>query len=110
MVTGASAGGVTAKMVSEGDSGTLHLANVKQLPSDRVLEAWVQRDGEVEPVEALFVPDRKGKASTELPDMDGVEVVMVTTEPSGGSESPTSSPIVDHRRAPVGARRAAYRP
>jgi anti-sigma-K factor RskA len=86
--------GVTAKMVSEGDSGTLHLDNVKQLPSDRVLEAWVQRDGEVEPVEALFVPDRKGRASTELPDMAGVEVVMVTTEPRGGSESPTSSPLV----------------
>lgn len=86
--------GVTAKMISEGDSGTLHLDNVKQLPSDRVLEAWVQRDGEVEPVEALFVPDRKGKASTELPDMDGVEVVMVTTEPRGGSESPTSAPII----------------
>ncbi len=93
VVTG-EAPGVTAKMISEGDSGTLHLDNVKQLPSDRVLEAWVQRDGEVEPVEALFVPDREGKASTELPDMDGVEVVMVTTEPEGGSKSPTSSPIV----------------
>jgi hypothetical protein len=86
--------GVTAEMVSGGDSGTLHLANVKQLPSDRVLEAWVRRDGQVEAVEALFVPDRKGRASTELPDMEGVEVVMVTTEPTGGSESPTSSPIV----------------
>lgn len=86
--------GITAKMVSEGDSGTLHLANVKPLPSDRVLEAWVQRDGEVEAVEALFVPDREGRASTELPDMDGVEAVMVTTEPEGGSESPTSSPLV----------------
>ena len=93
VVTG-KAPGITAKMVSEGDSGTLHLDNVKQLPSDRVLEAWVQRDGEVEAVEALFVPDRKGRASTELPDMEGVEVVMVTTEPEGGSESPTSSPIV----------------
>ena len=93
VVTG-EAPGVTAKMVSEGDGGTLHLDNVKQLPSDRVLEAWVQRDGEVEPVEALFVPDREGRASTELPDMDGVEVVMVTTEPSGGSESPTSAPII----------------
>jgi anti-sigma-K factor RskA len=86
--------GITAKMVNRGDSGTLHLANVKQLPSDRVLEAWVQRDGEVEPVEALFVPDRKGQASTELPNMDGVEVVMVTTEPRGGSKSPTSSALV----------------
>jgi anti-sigma-K factor RskA len=86
--------GVTAKMINEGDSGTLHLANVEQLPSDRVLEAWVQRDGEVEPVEALFVPDRKGQASTELPDMDGVEVVMVTTEPKGGSSSPTGQRLI----------------
>jgi len=86
--------GVTAKVISSGDSGTLHLANVKQIPDDRVLEAWVQRDGEVEPVEALFVPNRKGQASTELPDMDGVEVVMVTTEPKGGSKLPTSAPIV----------------
>lgn len=86
--------GVTAKMISEGDSGTLHLANVHQLPDDRVLEAWVQRDGEVEPVRALFVPDREGQASTELPDMNGVEVVMVTAELKGGSRSPTSAPIV----------------
>jgi anti-sigma-K factor RskA len=86
--------GVTAKMVSEGDGGTLHLANVRKLPSERVLEAWVQRDGEVKPVRALFVPDREGQASTELPSMNGVEVVMVTTEPPGGSESPTSAPIV----------------
>jgi anti-sigma-K factor RskA len=85
---------VTAKMVSEGDSGTLHLANVHQLPEERVLEAWVQRDGEVEPVRALFVPDREGRASTELPDMNGVEAVMVTTEPTGGSKAPTSTPIV----------------
>jgi anti-sigma-K factor RskA len=86
--------GVTAEMVRAGDSGTLHLANVRQLPNDRVLEAWVQREGEVEPVEALFAPDREGRASTELPDMNGVEVVMVTTEPTGGSKAPTSSPII----------------
>jgi anti-sigma factor RsiW len=85
--------GVTAEVVSKGGSGTLHLANVKRLPRDRVLEAWVQRNGEVEPVEALFVPNREGRASTEVPDMDGVEVVMVTTEPTGGSKSPTSAPI-----------------
>jgi len=86
--------GVTAEMVSEGDSGTLHLANVKQLPSDRVLEAWVRRDGQVEAVEALFVPDREGRASTELPDMEGVEAVMVTKEPRGGSETPTGAPLI----------------
>ncbi len=86
--------GVAAEMISEGDGGTLKLANVKQLPSDRVLEAWVQRDGEIEAVPALFVPDREGQASTRIADMDGVEIVMVTSEPDGGSEAPTSDPIL----------------
>lgn len=88
--------GVTAEMVTkdDGGSGTLHLAHVEQLHEERVLQAWVQRDGEVEPVQALFVPDDQGRASTTIADMDGVEVVMVTTEPRGGSKAPTSSPIV----------------
>jgi anti-sigma-K factor RskA len=86
--------GVTAKVVMQGDGATLHLANVRQLPDERVLEAWVQRDGEPHPVRALFVPDREGRATTTIADMDGAEVVMVTTEPPGGSGAPTSSPIV----------------
>jgi anti-sigma-K factor RskA len=86
--------GVTAKMVSEGDGGTLRLANVKQLPDGRVLQAWVERGGEIEPVPALFVPDREGNASTMIDDMEGVDTVMVTSEPSGGSRAPTSAPIV----------------
>jgi hypothetical protein len=86
--------GVTARMVRDGDEGTLHLANVHQVPSDRVLEAWVRRDGQVEPVQALFVPDRKGRASTAIANMSGVDLVMVTAEPRGGSRAPTSSPIV----------------
>jgi anti-sigma-K factor RskA len=86
--------GVTAKMVSEGSGGTLRLANVKPLPDGRVLQAWVERAGEIEPVPALFVPDREGNASTTIDDMEGVETVMVTSEPSGGSKAPTSAPIV----------------
>lgn len=86
--------GITAEMVEEGDSGTLRLANVHDLPSDKVLEAWVLREGEVEPVRALFVPDSEGRASTQLPSMDGVEEVMVTAEPRGGSETPTGEPLI----------------
>lgn len=86
--------GVTATMVNEGDSGTLRLANVHQLPDGKVLEAWVQRDGEVEAVPALFVPDHEGRASTQLPPMDGVEAVMVTAEPKGGSAAPTGEPLI----------------
>ncbi len=86
--------GVTATMVDEGDGGTLRLANVRQLPDGKVLEAWVQREGEVEAVRALFVPDHRGRASTQLPPMDGVEAVMVTAEPKGGSETPTGEPLI----------------
>jgi anti-sigma-K factor RskA len=86
--------GVTAEMVSEGEGGTLRLANVRQLPDGRVLQAWVRRSGKVEAVPALFVPDREGRASTTIEDMRGVDTVMVTTEPSGGSRAPTSAPLV----------------
>jgi anti-sigma-K factor RskA len=87
-------GSLTVKMVQEGDSGTLQLSGVHQLPSDKVLEAWVQREGEVEAVPALFVPNRDGQAETRIADMNGVEVVMVTEEPQGGSQAPTGEPIM----------------
>jgi anti-sigma factor RsiW len=86
--------GITAEVVREGSGAELSLAHVEQLPPDRVLEAWVQREGDVEPVKALFVPDRDGNASTTIADMRGVEVVMVTREPAGGTSAPTSTPIV----------------
>jgi anti-sigma-K factor RskA len=93
-ITSGKAPGITAEMVPEGEGGTLRLANVHQLPEEKVLEAWVQRNGEVEAVPALFVPDRDGNASTMIESMDGVEVVMVTYEPKGGSDAPTSKPVV----------------
>lgn len=86
--------GITAKVITDGSAATLKLEGVRSLPADRVLEAWVQRDGAVEAVPALFVPDDEGRASTVIEDMDGVEAVMVTREPQGGSETPTSDPIV----------------
>lgn len=93
-ITAGHAPGVTAEMVSEGDGGTLRLAGVGRLPEGRVLQAWVSRDGEVEAVPALFVPDREGRASTTIADMEGVDTVMVTSEPQGGSKAPTSAPLV----------------
>jgi anti-sigma-K factor RskA len=86
--------GIDVKMVREGDGGTLHLASLDQLPPDKVLEAWVRREGTVEPVPALLVPDRKGQAETTIADMHGVDTVMVTEEPQGGSETPTGEPVV----------------
>ncbi len=86
--------GISVRMVQEGDGGTLQLSNLRQLPPDKVLEAWVERDGTVEAVPALFVPDRHGHAEATIADMSGVETVMVTEEPRGGSETPTGEPIM----------------
>lgn len=86
--------GVTARMVREGDSGTLRLANVHRLPSDEVLQAWVRRGKRIESAKTLFVPNRDGTATAVIDDMQGVDTVMVTAEPRGGSEHPTSKPIV----------------
>lgn len=87
-------GAMTVKMVTEGDGGTLHLSGVPQLPPDKVLEAWVEREGKVEAVPALFVPDRHGQAETRIADMSGVDTVMVTEEPQGGSDAPTGEPLM----------------
>jgi Anti-sigma-K factor rskA len=87
--------GIVAKVVTEGDRGELRLANVKQLPEGKVLEAWVQRGNAVEPVPALFAPDHAGNASTTIENMKNVSLVMVTREPSGGTKVPTTEPIVE---------------
>ena len=86
--------GVVAEVVRDGGSGTLHLANLHQLPSDKVLQAWVERDGRVVSAKTLFVPNQDGTASATIDDMKGVKTVMVTAEPRGGSVQPTLPPIV----------------
>lgn len=87
--------GVVVKMVPEGKGGTLHISHLHQPQPGKVLETWVLREGEVEAVRALFVPDRHGRAETRIADMGGVEEVMVTEEPQGGSEAPTGAPILE---------------
>ena len=86
--------GVTAEMVCQGETGTLRLANLHQLPSDKVLQAWVQRGKQIVSAKALFVPNSDGTATATIDNMHGVNTVMVTAEPRGGSVQPTSKPIV----------------
>jgi anti-sigma-K factor RskA len=97
-VVAGKAPGVTARMVRDGDSGTLRLANLRSVPSDEALQAWVQRGDRVERVGSLFVPHEDGTATTSIDDMQGVSVVMVTAEPrSGAGAAPTSAPLVSLR-------------
>jgi hypothetical protein len=85
---------VTAEMVRQGETGTLRLANLRRLPPGKVLQAWVQRGARVVSAKALFIPNSDGTATATIDGMDGVDTVMVTAEPRGGSAQPTSKPIV----------------
>lgn len=87
------ASGITARLLRAGDKGVLRLTHVRQLAGGRVLEAWVERNGKVAPVRALFVPNRSGLAEAIVGDVAGAEAVLVTVERRGGVAQPTSEPI-----------------
>ena len=59
----------------------------------RVYEAWLLRDGGPERA-ACFEP-HNGTAAMSLEDsVEGTDAVAVTVEPSGGSSTPTSEPLL----------------
>lgn len=93
-VAGHSTIGADAIMVRTGDAGTLKIANLEEPHQGQVYQAWVQRGQSVEATDSLFTPRRDGTATTSIPDLKGVDTVMVSAEPEGGSESPTSGPVI----------------
>jgi anti-sigma-K factor RskA len=88
-------GAVTASLQRKGDSGTLELTGLSQLPSDEVYQAWVQKEGVMRPA-SVFAARSNGTASAAIPDkLNGAQSVAVTVEPRGGSQKPTSPPLVN---------------
>jgi anti-sigma-K factor RskA len=71
--------------------------NVERLPrlgSEDDYQAWVQVDGEFVPSGTFEVADDRGATAVigELP--AGAEAVLVTREPNGGSEQPSTEPLL----------------
>ena len=82
--------------VGEGGVATLVGERMPAPPRGRVYQVWVKRPGaDPEPTSTLFVPRSDGSASAAVPEsLEGVESVLVSHEPRGGSPSPTSAPIL----------------
>ena len=79
------------------DDGAIVTANRLPVPPEgKVYMIWKQRDdGTIEPTSALFTPRADGSASASVTgDLDGVENVLINTEPPGGSPQPTSNPVM----------------
>ena len=85
--------GVGGRLVVRDEMATLELDGMPRLPSSQVYEAWVDRDGELEP-SSTFIVDRNGVGTTTIPRVEGADRVMVTREPRGGSDRPTTAPLL----------------
>lgn len=95
---------VHARTILASTTATLHLAagrteldvaNLPAAPAGRVYEVWLQRNGEPQPTDALFTPTSDGRATVAVPgSLKGVNAVLVTDEPAGGSTKPTRTPLI----------------
>jgi hypothetical protein len=76
------------------DAGTLSVRDLPELGAGRVYQAWVGTGGEIEP-STVFVLDRDDQAAVAIPSgLEDADQVLVTQEPSGGSEEPTGPPLL----------------
>lgn len=81
----------------ESSHSTLTASNLPAPGEGRVYQVWLQHEGqdEPQPTNALFSARSDGTASVDVPgSLDGVEAVLVTSEPEGGSQTPTRRPVI----------------
>jgi hypothetical protein len=87
--------GASASLRVSGGHAQLDISGLPQTPAKRVYEVWVKRSGGPQPTDALFTVTAGGDATVGVPGgVRGVKVVMVTSEPLGGSRVPTSAPVI----------------
>jgi anti-sigma-K factor RskA len=76
------------------DSATLQAHGVPPLPAGSVYQVWVQTGSDPPQPSSTFKPNHDGSAAAAVPEaLHGVDQVMVTREPTLGSQYPTSRPI-----------------
>jgi anti-sigma factor RsiW len=95
-VTPATAPRGTAVIVVRDGVATLRVRGLPAPPPGKIYEVWLLRRGAAapSPTDALFSVSTKGSGRVALPNVRGVEQVMVTAEPDGGSPAPTSQPFI----------------
>jgi anti-sigma-K factor RskA len=95
-VSGQGTAGASARLVVDDGRGELVVDGLRSPGAGKVYQVWLLPEGETEPVPAgsLFDVDSSGRGTAAVADLDDVQAVMVSSEPRGGSDQPTSDPIV----------------
>lgn len=92
------AGGATTRAMLHriGSHAELVVSGMPEPPSGKVYEVWLNRAGQPpRPTDALFSVTRAGDGNVDVPGpLRGVRGVTVTSEPLGGSSSPTGVPVL----------------
>lgn len=85
-----------ATIVRTDDTAVLNVQRLRQPGLGRVYEVWLVRKGSPKPEpSALFSVHRNGTGAAGIPGgLDGVEQVMVSSEPAEGSQQPSTKPVL----------------
>lgn len=81
-------------LVTHDGSGEMKLTGLKSAGAGHVYQVWVMKaDGKVSP-DNVFTVNSSGQGSVALrTDLDGAKQVLISVEPDGGSQQPTTTPI-----------------
>jgi anti-sigma-K factor RskA len=93
----ASAPAARASLQLSDDATKLQVRRMPPPPAGKVYQVWLKRPNQdPAPTTALFRTDPSGSADVEIQRgrLKGVDQVLVTAEPDGGSMKPTSDPVI----------------
>jgi anti-sigma-K factor RskA len=78
------------------EGSTLFAENMPAPPRGRIYQVWLKRPGRApEPTSVLWSTRSDGSAEVAVPgSLEGVEAVLVTHEPPGGSDEPSVAPVI----------------
>jgi anti-sigma-K factor RskA len=94
--SGAASGvsGFVAFPTSTTGQGYMVVTDVPPLPTDKTYQAWYITDGTPTSAGTMTADASGSIVVSGLEPLDGAQVVAVTVEPDGGSDQPTSDPII----------------
>lgn len=101
VVASTQAPGADVRLEIRDDHSTLVARHMPAPPSGRIYQVWLKRPGrDPEPTSVLWSTREDGSAEVAVPgSLDGVEAVLVTDEPEGGSPQPTKPPVITAQAA-----------
>jgi anti-sigma-K factor RskA len=84
------------KLEIHDDGATLIARDMPPPPEGRIYQVWLKRPGsDPEPTSVLWSTRADGSADVAVPgSLEGVEAVLVTDEPEGGSDVPSKAPVI----------------